>query len=278
MPPEMRRLLVGVTLAATLASLAGASTSAAFNGVQAKMWAGRIAAVGQRPAGGAHEKQAGAIVRQRLSTLGYNVTTQRFLLPEGTRSLNVVGRTPGPIRVIIVAHMDGVPGTNAANDNGSGVGLMLMLAQYLADKNGVLVAAVGAEERRYTGAGFHLGSRRLARSLSAAQRQGVRLAVSVDMVAVGDTLNVRGLESSPNRSARLLLAAARRLGITASYRQDTGQSDHDEFVKVGVPAAWVEWRWDQCWHSPCDQIHRLKPYRLRAAGRVVRNAANHIVS
>jgi Peptidase family M28 len=277
MPRQMRRLLVGVTLAAALASLAGASTSAAFNGVQAKMWAGRIAAVGQRPAGGAHEKQAGAIVRQRLTTLGYDVTTQRFLLPEGTRSLNVVGRTPGPIRVIIVAHMDGVPGTNAANDNGSGVGLMLMLAQYLADKNGVLVAAVGAEERRYTGAGFHLGSRRLARSLSPAQRQGVRLAVSVDMVAVGDTLNVRGLESSPNRSARLLLAAARRLGITASYRQDTGQSDHDEFVKVGVPAAWVEWRWDQCWHSPCDQIHRLKPYRLRAAGRVVRNAANHVV-
>ena len=277
MPRQMRRLLVGVTLAVALASLAGASTSAAFNGVQAKMWAGRIAAVGQRPAGGAHEKQAGAIVRQRLTTLGYDVTTQRFLLPEGTRSLNVVGRTPGPIRVIIVAHMDGVPGTNAANDNGSGVGLMLMLAQYLADKNGVLVAAVGAEERRYTGAGFHLGSRRLARSLSPAQRQGVRLAVSVDMVAVGDTLTVRGLESSPNRSARLLLAAARRLGITASYRQDTGQSDHDEFVKVGVPAAWVEWRWDQCWHSPCDQIHRLKPYRLRAAGRVVRNAANHVV-
>ena len=86
MPRQMRRLLVGVTLAAALASLAGASTSAAFNGVQAKMWAGRIAAVGQRPAGGAHEKQAGAIVRQRLTTLGYDVTTQRFLLPEGTRS------------------------------------------------------------------------------------------------------------------------------------------------------------------------------------------------
>ena len=63
MPRQMRRLLVGVTLAAALASLAGASASAAFNGVQAKMWAGRLAALGQRPAGGVHEKQAGAIVR-----------------------------------------------------------------------------------------------------------------------------------------------------------------------------------------------------------------------
>src|SRR5262245_20459522 len=105
MARQMRRLLVGVTLAAALASLAGASTSSAFNGVQAKMWAGRLAALGQRPAGRMHEKQAGAIVRDRLNELGYDVTTQTFPLPEGTRSLNVVGRTPGPIRVIIVAHM-----------------------------------------------------------------------------------------------------------------------------------------------------------------------------
>jgi hypothetical protein len=277
MPRQMRRLLVGVTLAVALASLAGASTSAAFNGVQAKMWAGRLAALGQRPAGGVHEKQAGAIVRQRLTTLGYDVTTQRFPLPEGTQSLNVVGRTPGPVRVILVAHMDGVPGTRAANDNGSGVGLMLMLAQYLADDSGVLVAAVGAEERRYTGAGYHLGSRRLARSLTTAERQGVRLALSLDMVGVGSNLHVRGLERSPNRSARQFLAAARRLGIRATYLQDTGQSDHDEFVAVGIPAAWVQWRWDYCWHEPCDRIGRLSPRKMRAAGRVVRNAAFNVV-
>ena len=206
------------------------------------------------------------------------MTTQRFPLPEGTRSLNVVGRTPGTIRVIIVAHMDGMPGTRAANDNGSGVGVMLMLAQYLADEPGVLVAALGAEERRHTGAGWHLGSRRLTSSLTPAQKQGVRLALSIDMVGFGSTLNVRGLERSPNRSARLLLAAARRLGIQASYLRDTGQSDHDDLTRGGVPAAWIEWRWDPCWHQPCDQIQRLKPYRLRAAGRVVRNAALNVVN
>ena len=190
---------LGVTARPRLlvASLAGASTAAAFNGVQAKVWAGRIAAAraaagrrGTRAPGGRDRPPA-------LTTLGYNVTTQRFPLPEGGRSLNVVGRTPGPIRVIIVAHMDGVPGTNAANDNGSGVGVMLMLAQYLADEHGVLVAASAPRSAGYTGAGWHLGSRRLTRSLTYAQRQGVRLAVSIDMVGVGATLNIRGLESSP---------------------------------------------------------------------------------
>jgi len=273
----MRRLLLGVFLL-TLVSLGAAPTSAAFSGVEAKEWAAKIARLGQRPAGGAHERQAGQIVRRRLEALGYAVTVQSFLLPEGTRSRNVVGRTPGTIRAIVVAHIDGVPGTQAANDNASGVGLLLMLAQYLADENGVLLAAVGAEERRFTGAGYHLGSRRLTRSLTPVQKAGVRLAISVDMVAFGSTLNIRGLESSPNRSARLLLAAARRLGVAASYLQDTGQSDHDELTRGGVPAAWVEWRWDSCWHQPCDRIHRLKPFRLRAAGRVVRNAALSVLN
>ncbi|HXV34426.1 MAG TPA: M28 family peptidase [Gaiellaceae bacterium] len=274
----MRRLsILAITVVLAATALASASPSAAFNGRQAKVWAGKLAALGARPAGGAHERQAGEIVRERFAELGYDVTVQRFPLPEGARSLNVVGRTPGPIRVIIVAHMDGMPGTRAANDNASGVGVTLMLARYLADESGVLVAALGAEERRHTGAGWHLGSRKLTASLTPAQKRGVRLALSIDMVGVGSTLNIRGLESSPNRSARLLLAAARRLGIRATYLQDTGQSDHDDLTRGGVPAAWIEWRWDPCWHQPCDRLHRLQPLKLRAAGRVVRNAALNVV-
>ena len=49
------------------------------------------------PAGGTSARP-GAIVRERLLALGYDVETQRFPLPGGGRSLNVVGRTPGPIR------------------------------------------------------------------------------------------------------------------------------------------------------------------------------------
>jgi aminopeptidase S len=275
----MRRLPLVALLAAlcSVVALADAAPAPAFQGVRAKQWAGKLAALGPRPAGGANERRAGEIVRRRFAALGYNVTVQRFPLPEGGRSLNVVGRTPGPIRVIIVAHMDGMPWTRAANDNGSGVGVTLMLAQYLKNEPGVLVAALGAEERRHTGAGWHLGSRKLTRSLTTQQKQGVRLALSIDMVGVGYTLNIRGLEASPNRSARLLLAAARRLGIPASYLRDTGQSDHDDLTRGGVPAAWIEWRWDPCWHMACDRIHRLNPDLLRAAGRVVRNAAFDVV-
>ena len=48
------------------AALTEAPTAAAFNGVQAKAWAGRLAALGPRPAGGENGRRAGAIVRQRF--------------------------------------------------------------------------------------------------------------------------------------------------------------------------------------------------------------------
>jgi len=142
----------------------------------------------------------------------------------------------------------------------------------------ILVAALGAEERRNTGAGWHLGSRKLVRSLTSAEKESVRLALSIDMVGVGWALNVRGLEARPNRSARKLLRAADALGISATYLRDTGQSDHDDLTRGGVPAAWIEWRWDPCWHMPCDRIHRLRPWKLRQAGRVVREAALQVVN
>jgi aminopeptidase YwaD len=275
----MRRLALGVSLLCALAALGGAApTSASISGVAAKEWAAKIARVGARPAGGANERRAGEIVRRRLLALGYEVRNQSVRLPNGRRSRNVVGRTPGPPRVVIVAHIDGVHRTQAANDNASGVGLLLTIAQKLAGTNGVLVAALGAEERMVTGSSWHLGSRRLTSSLTPAQKTGIRLALSMDMVGVGTTLNVRGLEARPNRSARRLLAAARRLGIRASYLRDTGQSDYDDLTRGGVPAAWIEWRWDPCWHRPCDTVSRLKPYRLRPAGRVVLAAARAVLN
>ena len=264
MPRQMRRLLVGVTLAAALAPSQERRRCGGFNGVQAKKWAGRIAAVGQRPAGGAHEKQAGAIVRQRLTTLGYDVTTQRFPLP-GHQVAERGRRTPGPdSRDHRRAH--GRRPRNERRQRQRLRGRPHADARAVpADKNGVLVAA-WAPRSAATRAGLPPRLAAPDRSLSRRRGRGPPCGLRRHGRR-RDTLNIRGLESSPNRSARTLAGRCPRLGITASYRQDTGQSDHDEFVKVGVPAAWVEWRWDQCWHSPCDQIHRLKPYRLRAAGR-----------
>lgn len=267
----MRRTAVGLAVLAAL--LAASPAAAAISGVAAKQWAAKIAALGQRPAGGTHERQAQGIVKARLEALGYDVVGQWFTLPNGKLDRNIVGRTMEPTRVVIVAHVDGVWGTTAANDNASGVGLLLELARELKNEPGVLVAALGAEERHVTGSTKHLGSLRLLQSLTKTQRANVRLALSLDMVGVGTRLHVRGIEATPNRSSRLVLARARALGIRLTYLPDSGQSDHAEMSRAGMPAGWIEWRNDVCWHSPCDRISRVKPWKIQPAGRVVLSAA-----
>ena len=174
---------------------------------------------------------------------------------------------------MIVAHLDGVRAGPAANDNGSGVAALLEVARALRGRDGVLVAALGAEEKVETGARAHLGSARLLAGISREGRRRIRVALSLDMVGVGPTLNVRGIEAAPNRSARRALAAARRLGLGATYRQDSGLSDHEELTRGGLPAAWIEWRWDPCWHSACDVASRVSPAKLEAAARLAIAAA-----
>lgn len=270
----MRAALVG----AALLVLALPASAAEPSGTRAKRTVAAIAALGPRPAGSANERRAGAIVARRLRGLGYRVRTQRFALPRGGRSLNVVGLTRARPLVVVVAHLDGVGAGPAANDNGSGVAAMLEVARALRGRNGVLVAALGAEEQVETGSSEHLGSSRLLAGFSREGRRRIRLALSLDMVGVGPTLNVRGIEPAPNRSARRALAAARRLGLVATYRQDGGLSDHEELTRGGLPAAWVQWRWDTCWHSACDVASRVSGAKLEAAARLAAAAAEAALS
>lgn len=272
------RGLVAVLLAVSTLASAPVAAAELIDGYRAKRFAGTITALGKNRLAGSHkEYQASTIVKRALEDLGYTVERQPFGLPNGDTSRNVIGRTPGTIRVVIVGHMDGVRNTEAANDNASGVAGVVEVARALKDMPGLLVAAVGAEERAVTGSAYHLGSLRLVRSLTAAQRDTVRLVVSLDMIAVGTVLNVRGLESSPNRSARKLINAAEQLGYRVRYLQDSGVSDHAEFTRAGVPATLLTWRWDPCWHEPCDRLHRLDPKKLKKAARLTMVAARSVL-
>jgi hypothetical protein len=241
-------------------------------GLRAKQTVRAIAALGPRVAGSATERRAARVVTARFAKLELAPVVQAVPLPRGGASRNLVFRTGGRLRAIVVAHLDGVSAGPAANDNGSGVGALVEVARELGETPGVLYAALGAEEQVMTGSNLHLGSARLLRSLSPPERRGVRIALSLDMVGYGPELNVRGLEPVPNRSARAALAAARRMGLRATYLPDRGLSDHEELTRGGIPAAWIEWRWDPCWHSACDRASRVNPAKLAAAIRLTVNA------
>ena len=259
--PFGRHAAVGLTLAALVAAAPGRSEPAAA-GERALATVRQLAR--ERVAGSAGELATARAVAARFRALGYRVVEQRFALPRGGTSRNVVALTPGRARVVIGAHMDGVAGSVAANDNASGVAVVLELARALAGRDGVSFAAIGAEERAETGSPIHLGAQRLARGLSPA---GKRLVVVLDMVGVGTRLHVRGIERRPNASAALLLRGG------GSYLRDPGHSDHAELTRAGIPAAWVQWREDACWHSPCDRPARIDARRLQRAYELVLRAS-----
>jgi aminopeptidase YwaD len=258
-----------IAVVVALAVLTAAGGAALGPGGRAKQTVTFLASKGPRPAGepGA-EAVAQRFVAAELEKLGYRVVLQRVDLPNRGSTRNVVGLSSGRPKVVIVAHLDGVRGSPAANDNASGVAVLLELAASLRFEPGVLVAATGGEERVVTGSRVHLGSLRLVRGISPQARRGVRLAVALDMVGVGTRLHVRGIERQPNRSARLLLG---RGGST--YLRDDGNSDHAELTRNGLPAAWLEWRTDACWHESCDVAGRVDARKLEAAFRVVLDAA-----
>jgi aminopeptidase YwaD len=258
-----------LALAAVAALLPGAGSADPGPGARAKATVALLAAEGPRPAGepGA-ELFAQRHVAAVLRGLGYRVVLQGFSLPNGRATVNVVGlSTRGPPRVLLAAHLDGVRGSPAANDNASGVAVLLELARALRGRPGVWVVATGAEERAVTTSRVHLGSLRLLRAISPNARRTVGLAAVLDMVGVGTRLHVRGIERSPNRSARRLLRGG------GTYLPDGGESDHAELSRGGLPTAWVQWREDRCWHEPCDRAARVDPRLLQAAYRLVLSAA-----
>jgi hypothetical protein len=243
--------------------------------------------VGSRPSASKNERRAHQYVARQFRAAGLDVGVNPFQVQGRGGSQNVVGKLDGPGKclVILMAHVDSVPPGLGANDNASGVGVLVALAPKLAGLApgcDIWLVATGSEERVVTGLPYHSGSAALVKQVKAEGRGGdLRFALSVDMVGRGKRFYLR----SPQPGIRdvvegTILAAARRAGVTVRWARDsgTGNSDHREFELAGLPAAVLEvWKGiDACHHEGCDRPRRLqKPAMkraLRLAEEVVKGA------
>lgn len=235
--------------------------------------AGRIG-VRVRASGG--ERRAARYIVRRLTSYGYETKVQVFDLSEG-RSRNVIAWWPGNWRsartgLVIGAHMDTVPGAPGANDNASGVAVMLELARLAAGKRQtrfVRFVAFGAEERGPDGT-HHLGSQTYVARLGEAA--GARLAgmASVDMIADGRPLLVGTSGIGPEALAGRLHNTFVEAGIAAGYRTFCDCSDNGPFERAGVPAALVWSGPEPDYHSPSDTVANLELADLKRTGRALR--------
>lgn len=225
--------------------------------------------IGSRPAGSRGERRAHDFVAKRFAAAGLRVERAPFRVPGRGRSRNVIGAldTPQQCLHVLIAHTDSVPPGLGANDNASGVGVLVGLAPRLAALNppcDVWLVATGAEERVVIGTGYHVGSAALVKHLKAGGRSGdLRFALSVDMVGRGKRFYLRSPQPSTRPGVEgAILAAAGRAGVTVRWARDSGDgnSDHREFELAGLPAAVIEvWRGiDACHHERCDRPGRLR--------------------
>lgn len=223
---------------------------------------------------------------ERLRGLGYLVRRQTFTVPAGSswgvpvtagRSANLVAVSdafdPGQPHLVVGAHLDTVPQAPGAEDNASGVGVLLAVAESVAGARTrlpVAFVAFGAEEPRGpTDDDHHYGSRHYVSTLSPAQRRNLRGMVSLDRVGVGGVLPICGATGQDDPLQEALLDAARRARVAAQRCPQNRSSDHWSFVRAGLPGVRLGSTPYAAYHSSADVPSVVNRGQLARAGRTV---------
>jgi Iap family predicted aminopeptidase len=226
-------------------------------------------------------------VQFRLDEYGYNVSRQRFRVPAGNSwgvdvpagtSANVIadpiGFHPSRPHIIIGAHLDTVPQAPGAEDNASGISVLLELARMAAahpPEVPVRFIAFGAEEPRGEGdALHHFGSTRYVELMSKDDRRAIVAMVSLDRVGT------RGPYvpacSGPGGSTGVrddLAKSARALNIDVQLCDDNASSDHWSFTKAGLPSARLGSIPYTGYHDETDLPRMVDPTQLSRVGRTM---------
>jgi Zn-dependent M28 family amino/carboxypeptidase len=224
-----------------------------------------------------------------LGGAGYAVRLERFAVPGGDswgvpvssgRSVNVVATPPGfdPRRphLVVGAHLDTVPSSPGAEDDASGIGVLLSVAEALSGTTSgtaagsrlpVVLVGFGAEEPRGpTDADHHYGSRAYVARLTPVERRAVRGMLALDRVGVGDVVPVCSAGDDAARAE--VLRAGRRVHVPMLACQNRS-SDHWSFVEGGMPGVRLGGTSYAAYHSPSDVPAVVDPAQLRRTARLV---------
>jgi len=179
--------------------------------------------------------------------------------------------------IYVTAHYDTVPGAPGANDNASGVAMMLEYARILkklpTDKE-VRFIACGAEEVGLEGSFVYvenLSQEEIDRSI------GV---FNMDMIATGyepcNIFIVNTVDGEPNYISDLAVAAGARLGSDYDMIAEYGiSSDHRYFGYKGIPHGGFIWRQpngllEPYYHEPEDTIEiNFSMEKFEESGRII---------
>ena len=234
--------------------------------------------IGVRQAGTEGEMRAARYIAQVMREQGYEVEMQDGIPIRGRdrTTANVIARRAGSEGgevIVLGAHYDSRVGAEAspgANDNASGVAVLLEVARELREVRlgcEVRFAFFGAEEVGYDGSrGYVKNAERRTMNTegTATARQAARIAamVEVDMVGVGERLYLN-YAGRANDVGEWVKEVGKMLGVRLEEREGNGHSDHEAFARVGIPAVWIERLPDEANHTHLDKADRVKGEKLQ---------------
>jgi aminopeptidase YwaD len=220
-----------------------------------------------------NETRAARYLARRFRAFGYEVKVPRFEV-DGATSRNVIATRSDAIRYpfVLGGHMDTVPRAPGANDNASGVAVVLEMARLLKDDprgRFFRFVAFGSEEYGKNGK-HHVGSQVMVNRMSRRARRKTPGMLSVDMIADGRPLIAGYSGFASSVVARDVYRKLERAGIGVTFRVLCDCSDHGPFERRGIPAAFL-WSGDEPnYHDPSDTVENMSVKDLARTGRGVR--------
>ncbi|HET6454865.1 MAG TPA: M28 family peptidase [Armatimonadota bacterium] len=224
--------------------------------------------IGARVAGSGQERAAADFVSHTFRSMGYQTAFQDFETPDGSQSRNVLATKSHafPERFLVVgAHYDSVKDTPGANDNASGVGVMVETAICLSGLEltvPVVYVAFGSEE------GSHAGSKHFVSALGSR----VMGMINLDAVGVDAGMEIACYGEADPWLAKQCRGTAEFLGFELSASNFGGKSDYASFADAGIPVACFA-RTDQPnAHTPDDNMSIISAPAMAQVGQVLVNS------
>lgn len=180
-------------------------------------------------------------------------------------SKNVIGLYKSPDNpddnsVILGAHYDGVD-TPSANDNASGIAVVLEMARALSEQKiilpyDVIFIAFGAEEIGLIGSTIYV------ENMSSGEIDSVLAMINFDMVGVGDSFELNTAEEGEATSLiDISTEVLKQMGYTPTISK-TDRSDHSPFSYAGIEAVYIAVGPYKEYHTDFDTYEAIQPEML----------------